>query len=498
MQALNNAFQMKTLGLEPISGAVNMFGANIQIATQAGIYFNFREYVKNELKVLGNWSRKRSGVETKQMKAFDQLTDLFMPLKDSPTYEKLKKAGINLGTKLDSESGDVLFAFFRQPELVLERGLFMTLLDNSMIVDGKIVNIPEFVRNKYKGRYDSAASFSAVKGNIKSEIEDLKKNKSITSTAKIGENGKVEVPGLDLNNRKELQRLTDLTRTLARNATGGFTEFDSIRFNMNIWTKSVMVFKGWIPKLVDTRFSEFRKVGDDFNVRVDENGLITGEKYDIGRIRLFYGFLASEGIKSVKAITDVLMVNDAGLDTLDKKFEYYSNYYKETTGEDLNMSKEDFIDMVRVNLRKQLQELLLLIGLNLMLFAVGFMEPDDDDDRAARNWFYFQEKTLRRFQQELMFFYNPSEWSATLEGGIFPSISLLSEISRFFIQSSKEITGFDYSNPNKSAEDVRRDASPVKYGMKLLPVTKSLVQWLSIFDIGFAEEFDVTINARPR
>jgi hypothetical protein len=144
MQALNNAFQMKTLGLEPISGAVNMFGANIQIATQAGTYFNFREYVKNELKVLGNWSRKKGGVETKQMKAFDQLTDLFMPLKDSPTYEKLKKAGINLGTKLDSESGDVLFAFFRQPELVLERGLFMTLLDNSMIVDGKIINILEW------------------------------------------------------------------------------------------------------------------------------------------------------------------------------------------------------------------------------------------------------------------------------------------------------------------------------------------------------------------
>jgi hypothetical protein len=194
----------------------------------------------------------------------------------------------------------------------------------------------------------------------------------------------------------------------------------------------------------------------------------------------------------------VLKVTDAGLDTLDKKFEYYSKYYKETTGEDLNMSKEDFIDMIRVNLRKQLQELLLLIGLNLMLFAVGFMEPDDDDDRAARNWFYFQNKTLRRFQQELMFFYNPSEWSATLSGGIFPSISLLEEVVRFGTQSAREITGYDFSNPNKSAADVRRDAMPVKYGMKLLPVTKSLVQWLSIFDIGFAEEFDVTINARPR
>ena len=28
-----------------------------------------------------------------------------------------------------------------------------------------------------------------------------------------------------------------------------------------------------IPKLFDTRFSEFRKVADDFNVEIDENGI---------------------------------------------------------------------------------------------------------------------------------------------------------------------------------------------------------------------------------
>ena len=434
MQVLNNAFQMKTLGLEPISGAVSLFGANIQVAAQSGNYFNFREYLKNELKVLGNWSRKKSGVETKQMKVFEQLTDLFMPLKDSPIYEKLKTSGVNLATRLDMEAGDTLFAFFRQPEIVLEKGLFMTLLDNTMVIDGKLINIPEFVRNKYKGRYDSAESFSAVKGDIESEIQDLKKNKSITNTSKLGENGKVEVPGLNLNDRKELQRITDLTRTLARNATGGFTDFDSIKMNMNIWTKSMMVFKGWIPKLVDTRFSEFRKVGDDFNVRVDENGILTGEKYDIGRIRLFVGnFLSVNILKSIRELRSIGAVggtlNDEGLEKLDKMFEYYSTFYKETTGKPFNMSREDFIDMVRTNTRKQLQELLLLVGLNLMLFAVGFMEPDEDD-RASKNWFYFQEKTLRRFQQELMFFYNPSEWSATLEGGLFPSLSLLSEMEK--------------------------------------------------------------------
>ena len=45
-------------------------------------------------------------------------------------------------------------------------------------------------------------------------------------TKRLDKNGKVEIPGLDLTNRDELQRLTNLTRDIARSSTGGFTEFD--------------------------------------------------------------------------------------------------------------------------------------------------------------------------------------------------------------------------------------------------------------------------------
>ena len=267
-----------------------------------------------------------------------------MPLKESPTYEKLKESVISKSAKLDMGAQDTLFAFFRQPELHLERSLFKTLLDNTMVIDGKLINIKEYVRNKYKDRYKDAATYNSVKGKIDTEIQDLKKNKSITATQKMVD-GKVQIPGLDLSNREELQRLTNLARTLARNATGGFTDFDQIKMNMNIWTKSMIVFKGWIPKLVDTRFSEFRKVGDDFTVRVDENGLTTGEKYDIGRVRLFVGnFLHFNIIRSIQELIDVGAiggkVSDRGLEKLDQMFEKYAKAYEDTTGERLNMSRE--------------------------------------------------------------------------------------------------------------------------------------------------------------
>ena len=460
MQTLNNVFQAKTLGLEPISGAVNLFGANIQVAAQAGNYFDAREFAANEFKLLGNKWKNVGDLKSDERKMFEELIEIFMPLKDSPTYEKLKDSVISTSAKLDMGTQDTLFAFFRQPELHLERSLFLTLLQNTMVVDGKLVNIKEFGRNKYKDRYKDAETYDNVKGKIKSEISELKKNKSITATMKL-EDGKVVVPGLDLKNREELQRLTNLTRTLAR------------------------------------------RVGDDFTVRVDENGMTTGEKYDVGRVRLFLSFLSFNIPRVLREIGGMGIIvgtklDDVGLARIDKAFQDYTAYYESRTGEKLNMSREDFIEMVRQNMRKQLQEIGLLMALQGMLFALGFMEPEDDADRAQKNSYRYLRKTFNRFQEELMFFYNPTEWSATLSGGILPSVSLFAEAGRFMTHFYREVTGFDHTNQNRTPREVREDALPLKYLMKLFPVTKSLVQWLAMFDPQFAKDFDVTIQERRR
>ena len=140
-----------------------------------------------------------------------------------------------------------------------------------MVEDGKLVSIREFVKNKYKDRFDSASRYREVKDKIDAEIDELKKTRSIDATKKLVD-GKLEIPGLDLSNKRELQRLTSLTRRISRNATGGLSDSDINRMSMNVWTRSMMVFKNWIPKLVDTRFGEFRKVADDFSVEIDEDG----------------------------------------------------------------------------------------------------------------------------------------------------------------------------------------------------------------------------------
>jgi hypothetical protein len=175
MDTLNRTFQLKTLGLDIISGAVNLFGANIQVITQAGNYFTKWDYFKNFNGLIGSKFK-----DNDDRKMFLQLIDTFMPLKDDPTYDKLKEAGLSKITQ--QNFSDWLMVFMREPEQHVEKSIFMTLLDNSMIIDGKIVNIREFVKNKYKDRYNSASDYARDSKKIEDEIIELKNTSSITNT----------------------------------------------------------------------------------------------------------------------------------------------------------------------------------------------------------------------------------------------------------------------------------------------------------------------------
>ena len=493
MDALNRYTQARSLGFEFISGSVNAFGGNVQLSTLAGKYFKYREVLKYEHKLIGNkW------VNNDERTMFLELLDTFMPLKEEPTYEKFKKAGLTKWTQLaaDENFSDSLFFFFRQPELHIEKSVFMALLDNMMVEDGKLVNIRDFVKKKYKARYESSEKFKELNPKIEEEIKELQKTRSINSIKKL-ENGKLVVPGLDLSNRKELQRLTNVARTIARTATGGMTDFDNMRVNMNIWLRSLMVFKGWIPKLFDTRFSEFRKVADDFNVEIDENGITTGERYEIGRVRLWGGMLLESIAAKSNLIQDIIKGSDKGILKIDELYVRYTKQYFKENGVQANITKEDFADLIQTNLYNQRKELLILLNMLALSFAIGAIAPDDDEDRAKKNQFRYFQKVIDKFISELGFFYNPVEMASTLDSGM-PLLGTVTQVGKFATHLMKEISGFDISNPDRSIKEVRKRAQPTKNLMKMFPLSKSFVNYLAMFDEEWAKAMDVTIPKRNR
>ena len=479
MDALNRATQMRQLGLEPASGIINFLGLQLQLKAQLGAYCTFDEVRKKEF-TIWNHLFGNQGDET-----LISLIETFMPMSEDPAYEMFKEAGLTALTR--RSFSDDLMVWMRKPEQLAEKSVFLALLDNMMIENGKIVSIPEFVKAKYTERYKPD-----VAAEIKKEVDELKQTRAISKIAKM-EDGKLVIPGLDLNNKKELSRLTVLSRDIIARASAKLTPASTSRMQMNIWTKSMMVFKNWIPVLADTRFSELKKVSNSFSTAVDENGIVTGEKYDIGRIRLYLYVLSTSITERTSNIINILRANEEGVKKLDELYIQYAKDYEARTGQKLNMSKDDFIEMVRANLLATTKELRLLLGIMSILFASGYVAPDDDADKATKNRFRYLQRILDKYGDEIGFFYKPSSISSILSGGM-PAVSVFKDISKTVSHVTMEITGFDVSDPSKSFEEVRKNAHPVKYGMKLFPGAKASLTYLSIFSEDFAKEFDVTIQ----
>ena len=106
------------------------------------------------------------------------------------------------------------------------------------------------------------------------------------------------------------------------------------------------------------------------------------------------GLLSFNIIKTISNINDIIQVNDNGVLQLDAMYEKFAEDYKKRTGEELNMSKEDFMDLIRTNLRNQVKELTILLAMVGLMLSVGYMAPDDDEDKATKNFFRYSHHQL--------------------------------------------------------------------------------------------------------
>ena len=144
--------------------------------------------------------------------------------------------------------------------------------------------------------------------------------------------------------------------------------------------------------------------------------------------------------------------------------EEFAEQYEKRTGKPLEMEKDEFIDMIRTNLRNQVKELAILLSMFGAMFALGFAAPDDDDDRADKNFHRYAQRVVDKFISELSFFYNPAEFQKMLSGSAFPAMGIFSDITRFTDHFIRETTGVDTSHPEYTEEQVRKKAQPVKIG----------------------------------
>jgi len=454
---LNNFFQVKTLGLNLLSSISNLYGGKTQSLINAGTYFTKSDIASTEMWVIGN---KMSGGEKK--KNMIAALEYFMPLTDNYNKEIAKNLSLS---KLSQENiQEFLMILMRKSDLAVQTVNFFAFLKNSVVIDGKVVNAREYLRSlpsyedKYKGTAEEQKAFN---DKFEKDVKDLIEEKGVMKLGTI-ENNKFVIPGVDRQSASVIE-LRRKVQQFSKDALGNLSEDDVRLINLNIYGKSFMMFKGWIPRLADVRFGNLK-----YNSASDA--------YEWGRMRTLTRLISEDLLGSIGNLIASIRGTEKGVDFMRQMYEKKKEDYETDTGKTLNMTETEFIDLTVKNLRANILDAVFLLTMAMMLWGLKANEPDEDEDPRVRNAYKFAIKAADKLRDELLYFYDPTSIAGLISQGFFPSMSLLTNFATLLKNFGKE----NYALFTGDEEAAKKNYV-IKYLLKSFPITSQASSLLPMF-----------------
>lgn len=470
IDGLNSIFQMNSLGLNVLSAGSNFFGGHVQSIINSGKYFTKADHLAAEFEIAGN---KFKG---KDAKKHIGALEYFLPLTENYNRELAKKLSIVGMTEESLQDG--LFYFMRQTDWNVQSTNFFAYLKNTIVQDGQVINAREYLRSteKYKNRYrGTEAERKQLKEEFEKDVKDLIEEKGVMNIAQIVDD-KFVIPGVDQHS----QSVINLRRTVQqinKNALGNMSADDVRNINLRIYGKSFMLFKNWIPPLMDVRIG---------NLKYDS----ARDAYEWGRTRMLFRIISEEMLGSVGKLHDSLQANDKGIEYMRDLYQRKKEDYEKDTGKELLMSEEDFMDLVRNNIKAQIMDVVAIVSLSMLIVAAKALAPDDDEDPAIRSQYRFMLKAMDKFRSELLYFYDPTSLSGLFSTGIFPAMGFITNFTKAWKNFVIENWAIFTDN-----ETLQKDTQVIKYWMKSFPIANQIVGYLPMFYPDIAKDLGVRIQS---
>ena len=428
-----------------IRAAANYMGFNFQAYINAG---NLYRYDKDFIGDHGTIVANRLSIIEKA------LLDYISPLNEDVAEERIRSISKEqsytkwLGTWSFS---DAMMSTNSIPERALGLTNALSMLKNSIVVDGKIVNIRQYLKEKDReGKYKlSQTERKSLEKTFEARVAELKKSdKTLAKIAKI-ENNQLVVPGIS---DEELAQLRVKIIENNRKLNGQMNRDDKAGFARDTIFKSFMMFKTWIPKQILTRAINLKK-SNELN------------EWEFGRTRAFIEVWSHLGIKRITEINDIISGSEKGLAIMNEILKEKRDSYFRKTGQKLEITNEEFYDLMRQELSNQVKELKLLFGLMTLVLGVAAMQPPEDADELTKNHYKYLMKLTHKISDELSFYYNPVSFESMTKGSILPQLGLGTKIITLANALAKE--GYYTATGEEKEAD---KTYPLKYFFNLIPV----------------------------
>ena len=474
LDQMNRAFQLQALGLNALSSISNMFGGTANAMINAGKYFTKDDYLKTQAKFL--WEKLQGDENAGKILA---AVDYFAPFVDSYNRDAKKKLSLS---KLTPEGiQDFLMVGLKKGDEMIQYMNAFTFIKNMIVIDGQVKNVREYLRStdEYKDFYaGNSEQRKARKEKFEEDVNKLLEEKGLLNISKLSEEGILEIPGIErksdsiIEQRRIIQQFTS-------DALGSLSEENRRLINMNVYTNSAMVFKNWIPRLVEVRTG-----GLKYNAAY--------QAYEWGRYRTFYSMLIPDILKTIKSLTGAVTGNsDVWLEQVRQMFEKQKEEYFNNTGKQLKMTESEFISLVNQNIKNQALDLMILTTLLAIGTVAKAMAPDDDEDENVKNVYRFMLKATDKVTDEVSYFYNPmTPFNLISTKGVFPSVGILNNYAKFLRDFALENYGMIVND-----DEIVDDAKPIKYLMKSFPVSSQAASYLPMFYPELAKDLGIIMQS---
>jgi hypothetical protein len=465
------------LGLKPLVGAANWFGTQMQMyISSSGVYLP-GEFQKNNGKVTMPFGKGLDLIEKALLDTIAPLTgESVVEIKQRMIAEKKSYASY-LATWTFS---DVMMSTNSFGEKKLEMANALTMIDNSIVVNGKIINIRQHLRalDRQARKGLSFEQRKALEDSFEERVKALKEgDTSLKKLSKI-ENDELVIDGVS---DEELANFRMTIVDFARNITGQMSNDDKMGYRRDTIFNSFMMFKGWIPKLMSVRYKTITK-----NTATNE--------WEYGRYRAFFSTLSEIGLRNISDLRDITLGTDKGLAILNDMLEAKKQQYYLQTGKELIISEEEFQDLMRSQITNMYKELKLIVGILALLIAAKIADPDDDEDILTKNRYKYFAKLVNKVSDELLFYVNPISADEMTRGSIIPSLGIFSKFGSLLNALRKEIY-YTAIGDEKEADKTY----PMKYFINLFPVgSQALNEALPLVDADAAKVMGVRTSAEAR
>lgn len=430
IKAANKLFQLKVLGLNVAIPIANLFGSEFQAFINSGSEFTKSDLWRNQLKSF------QQGWSQSEKSTFTGLADYFQVFVDGMNLERMGRQ-LTSSALNKRDIPELLMSLQSESEVPLQMMIAGAMFDTFMVEDNKIVSIRKFVKDKYPDYYDKTQSErKALDTQIEQEIKQLMDTRSLSKVANF-KNGVLDIPGIQRQSQ-EVYSFINKVQAHVKRATGGGNRDDIRQINGTVLGSSLMVFKSWMPRLIQNRVS-----GLKYSAGLGQ--------YEMGRYNAIGKALTLKWEGALTSLYDIYSMNDRGVERLREIYEQHKQEYEMRTGEPLNMTQREYFDMYQRLIHSSTRDALMFAGLVGLWSLMGAMRPPEEDDGSVYNLAY---NLTERFQKEMSFYYNPGEIYNVFNGSLFPALGVVRDFTNATRDLSKTVAygTLDYMGYDKSAE----------------------------------------------